>query len=349
MGQLRTSAWLLGALLFAGCGGKTGSAITPHDRDAALGSDRSAVATCSALDARAVAFAQAKKSAGTGSGALVADNAYVYWATLNEGIVRVSKATGEKTSLYPNVGATGLALDDEYLYWTIYDNQGTVQRGPKSGGSIQTLATGQPRATSIAVDSDNAYWIATGTFEKYLDGSIRKAPKAGGASVALASNISKLLTLGLGLDSQFVYWTHFTLADAGIVNQATLQRVPKTGGNIQTLFTGGNLAGLYVASNAVYVSAAPDANEPYPTSVWRVPKNGGAATPIANAGVFITQLVEDGGCLYIAGHSQLGRIPMSGGDPHMRKLNSGVWGLVADSQFVYWSDSDTKTLYRMAE
>jgi hypothetical protein len=99
-------------------------------------------------------------------------DAYVYWVdqaqragnSVGGAVKRVSIAgdAGAPEILAPNQGApSSIALDDQYVYWTDFDD-GTVQKVPRSGvgdgGAIYPLAKSQDTPNSIAVDSVNVYW-----------------------------------------------------------------------------------------------------------------------------------------------------------------------------------------------
>ncbi len=51
----------------------------------------------------------------------------------------------------------GIATDVDFVYWTTGD--GAVQRAPKSGGPVETLADQQESPGAIVVDSTYAYWV----------------------------------------------------------------------------------------------------------------------------------------------------------------------------------------------
>lgn len=71
---------------------------------------------------------------------------------------------GSNTITYSAVDGTrpsSVAVDGTHVYWT-NAFAGTVQRAPKAGGAVETLATGQGTLTHIAVNSAAVYWTTSG-------------------------------------------------------------------------------------------------------------------------------------------------------------------------------------------
>jgi hypothetical protein len=125
----------------------------------------------------------------------------------------------------PTVLASGqpdpvdLAVDATSVYWTTQPignpsagsvvkvpiaGGPTTTRVPKTGGTPQTIATGQRAANGIAADGTSIYWVTAGTFNQ--DGTVMKAPKAGGQAVTLAS--SQASPGAIAVDDHCVYWVN---------------------------------------------------------------------------------------------------------------------------------------------
>jgi hypothetical protein len=81
-------------------------------------------------------------------------------------------AGGTATSLAPGGDYGSLALDATTVYFTD-PNHGTLYKVSKNGGTLTTLATGQPGIHAVAVDAACVYWINGGTAAaNYADGSL---------------------------------------------------------------------------------------------------------------------------------------------------------------------------------
>src|SRR5437879_1467141 len=92
---------------------------------------------------------------------IVADSFYVYFNNASS-IWRVSKNGGSPQRLFSQgVIIAGLALDDQYVYYTISFccGNGYLARIPKSGGTSETILSGRNSPWGIAVDDDYAYFI----------------------------------------------------------------------------------------------------------------------------------------------------------------------------------------------
>ena len=86
----------------------------------------------------------------------------------------------------------GLAVDANYVYFTVLgdESDGTVDRVPKGGGEVETLASGQIRPWGITLDDARVYWIDQGHDQPGApgnDGSILALDKDAGTLAVLAS------------------------------------------------------------------------------------------------------------------------------------------------------------------
>jgi hypothetical protein len=105
-----------------------------------------------------------------------------------------------------------IALDQDKVYWAVSAAPCSVLSVPKAGGTPTTLGGGD-WCNAVATDADSVYWIAATT--------VRRAPKAGGTVVDLASFQSS--PLGIAVDGENVYWP--TRENMG---PGTLEKVAKT-------------------------------------------------------------------------------------------------------------------------
>jgi len=146
-------------------------------------------------------------SGGNGPQGVAVDGTHVYWTTFYSSTVEEALLTGGT----PTVLATGqswpegIALYGTSVYWT---TNGTVMALDLAGGSPMTLATAQNNPSAggvntdigIAVDARFVYWA------DYGDGFVMTVPRAGGASIRLASGGNPL---GIAIDDTYVYWTDY--------------------------------------------------------------------------------------------------------------------------------------------
>jgi hypothetical protein len=160
-----------------------------------------------------------------------------------------------------------LVADASHLYWIDTETE-RLQRMAKTGGAIQTLATGAQAMTpwAIAVDASHVYWLDTG------EGAVRRTPRGGGATVTLATGQGDLL--GLAVDTSYVYFSGSTAAGGRV------RRVAKWGGAAQTIATASFPSALATDGFFVYVADAhvlAGSNR-----ILRVPRGGGVVTVLSS-------------------------------------------------------------------
>ena len=54
-----------------------------------------------------------------------------------------------------------MTVHGAYVYWN--DNDGNVRRVPKTGGTVQIVASGQDKPRLMASDATSIYWANQGT------------------------------------------------------------------------------------------------------------------------------------------------------------------------------------------
>jgi hypothetical protein len=79
------------------------------------------------------------------------DAACVEGGSCTNGWCIVTLASGQKS---PNT----VAVDSTRIYWTNYNDAGSVVSAPLAGGAPLTLATDQSGAFAIAVGASDVYW-----------------------------------------------------------------------------------------------------------------------------------------------------------------------------------------------
>jgi hypothetical protein len=135
----------------------------------------------------------------------------------------------------------GLALDDSYLYFSVYEASGGVQRVSLAGGSPEPVVTGETNVHDIAVDDVNVYYCLNDT----SSGHLAAVPKAGGTRVPLASGLYNAGVGRVTSDGAFAYF---------ITGFNAVLRVRTTGGTATMIAAGpfnSNATDLAVAGTDV--------------------------------------------------------------------------------------------------
>ncbi|GAB4190131.1 MAG: hypothetical protein OHK0022_02720 [Roseiflexaceae bacterium] len=188
---------------------------------------------------------------------IAADTSGLYWTSA--GAVRRLPPGGEPAILAGGQSSPGaLAIDEESVYWMNQD--GTVNRVSKSGGSSTPLASGQDGlAITLAVDGSDLFWVSRGV--------VTRVPKNGGATVALAQ-LDARLTWRLALDGNNIYLAGYPEPNSG-ATEGVLLRLPKAGGATEQLYKGPERPlAVAVAGGQVYWSTEAG-------MIYRSPTSGG--------------------------------------------------------------------------
>ncbi len=234
-------------------------------------------------------------------------------------------------------GAHCLALTADAIYFTSED-QNSVYVIPKIGalqGNATTVASAQPGAYGIALDSVNVYWTTAGTSANgNLDGTVATCPLAGTypCSPTVLAMGQTFPRAPMTVDSANVYWETFSTTSNGAVFS-----MPKTGSTpviLANVLSG--LQGIAVDSSYVYFSDL--------QTIYGVPLGGSAGPP--------TVLVPSAsGVQFISLENAWLYWPQtSDGDVH-RATNTGgsvtllgtsgisAYDAVSDASNVYWTDT----------
>jgi hypothetical protein len=119
------------------------------------------------------------------------DSENVYWTSPVEGLVaKAPLAGGAATILASNKGDqdSEIVVDATNAYFTDYA-AGTVTKVPLDGGASEIVASGE-QPTAIAIDSESVYWTNIGSGTTVPDGAIRKLSRYGGVPTTVASTAS---------------------------------------------------------------------------------------------------------------------------------------------------------------
>lgn len=105
----------------------------------------------------------------------------------------------------------GIAVDQNYVYWTALDSRGTVRRVSKDGSDAKILVQALFSPRSVAVDAKYVYFTVQG------DGLVERVPKGGGTLERLA--VDQDGPVGLALGAGKVFWANF---DGGTISSVSI-------------------------------------------------------------------------------------------------------------------------------
>lgn len=284
---------------------------------------------------------------------LAVDSQNVYWTncdTENGSVMAWSKSRGVSHPL-----ATGLPCpisiqqDSDSLYWLNRVwipglGEYTINRMPKAGGQPVELITYTHVNGSLAVDETYVYW-------RDYSGPVMRLPKTGGGAPEPAP------VPALVFDGPDAYW----LDEGG-----DLLRSAKDGSSVVTLVKDDDLdalagrepsnvyiTGIFPRTSELYFTVFVDN---YPgflsctdqhTVLMRMPKGGGAYTPVISAaGGGLETLVAEPSA-YFSGYCTHGLIKVDLGSQAEEALGDMASALAQDSTFVYWADSGSGWIKRI--
>jgi len=269
----------------------------------------------------------------------------------------------------------GLGVDATHIYWTNDVPSGTLNRRAVGGGPIEVLASNLPHPANLVLDETHVYWTNYGTLPDLLDGSVGMIDKAGGPVTVLASALTA--PWAITRDAGFVYW----LASGNLgCGDGAIGRVPLGGGAPVTLLSG-SLCGADLATDGAElffftgdgtVARAPvaggaitDLSEPleepcglgwmdqdvyyadcaygFGGTVFKQPKLGGAAVPVADLEAMAVRFGASDGALYWTEWSdyRAGRILRTKGsvtEVFVDGTPEAPYNLAFDATSVYWAE-----------
>jgi hypothetical protein len=233
-------------------------------------------------------------------GALTLGNGTLYWSGGGSVLsCPVTGCSGGFATLVSGVGATGVAVDAQRVYWTIYDT-GEIASAPVDGSSPPvTMATGQVGPSSSVADATELYWAT------YAGTVVGCAPTGcpSGPTVLWSGVDTQSLTIGLAQDALRLYWTNGNPIGAGSV--FACDKADCRGTSVAIENAASSPLGIAVDDANVYWTelgdtyangqAVPDAG-----SVRKAPKHGGTVTTIADHQSFPSAIAVDGHAIYWA-------------------------------------------------
>lgn len=138
--------------------------------------------------------------ANKGNQGIAVDDDFVYFTTWDVGgAFRVKKTGGEVSQLGKSQYSSYCAVFGERVYWTAQSTPGAVYSALKTGGDQKTLKTAST-PYGIAADAEGLY------FAEYDAGTIWMLPATGAAPIALA--IGQFYPRDIAVDAVAVYWTN---------------------------------------------------------------------------------------------------------------------------------------------
>ena len=137
-------------------------------------------------------------------------DAFVYWSNnMTLGRSNLDGSGVNQSLLGIGLGAWGVAVDGQHIYWT--NTFGTIGRANLDGsGAEKSFITGANNPLGVAVDGQHIYWASGGDAiaRANLDGSGVDPTFITGASVPM----------GVAVDGQHIYWTNLE----GTIGRANL-------------------------------------------------------------------------------------------------------------------------------
>jgi hypothetical protein len=186
------------------------------------------------------------------------------------------------------------------------------------------VATGLTSPTSLAVDTNYAYWTdATG-------GVVMKADLGTGSASQVAAGQSA--AQGLVVDSTSVYWV--TCKNPGAIVKA-----PIFGGGMPSQLVGNlvNPCSLAIdGGNLYYASRGGGGTQPT-GSIVELPAAGGTSTPVVTSVAPDAIAVLNGVLCYAAGGSVITQQVGSSSHTTLANAQVGLTGLAVDTVFAYWA------------
>lgn len=219
-------------------------------------------------------------------------DAEIYWTNIGDGTVMGMTSDGKALRVLASGQGLpiAVAVDSESVYWTVMLNpesdipEGKVVKAPKGGGSVTVLADKQPIGMStgaLSINGSNLYlatargiarisvqggspvifqresadWVLVRGGELLLEtipeACFRLCPPGAGSSIIRmplqGGLVTTIVTLtssasGIGVDKDSIYW----------IQDGTISAVPRKGGSVERLHSGGDVARMAVDEDGVF-------------------------------------------------------------------------------------------------
>ncbi len=251
------------------------------------------------------------------------DATHLYWTENMPGAVGRSLPDGSSLEvLGTGLGSLrGLAVDATHVYFAFHDVNGSIQRVPRAGGTIETFAANEPWPLRVLADATHVYWSC------YQNaGRIRRAPKTGGPAETIAT---ETLTWGLALDATTAYFGTYR-------SNGSIFSVPKGGGATATLTTSMRpTSGVALFGGDVLFTRW----QGMTGDVLSVPVSGGTATVLAAGEGNPMSVAADASGTYWTnnGADQLRWLPAGGAPTTLASAVAGPKNLALTATSVYFT------------
>jgi hypothetical protein len=290
----------------------------------------------------------------------------------------------------------GLAVTGDAVYWTerwdspwadpqVDSAMGQIWKANLDGSNPHVIATGQHTPVGIAIDGSNVYWTSyglgsNGTVNKLdtttdtitplstnepglgtgllvVNGDLVWTSGLGTRVIRANSNAIETLAfdggVNLACDGTDVYLTQYS---TGPGNSGRVLSVPLAGGPVSVLAVDQAQA-WDVATDGTYVYWSDQAwGQPFPATINRVAKTGGAPTTIATGQVvpeseIMKVFAIDSTNAYYVDTGKLMTVPLSGGPATLMAWlpNGGCpeGKMAVQAGSVYWTDTCANAVYRV--
>ena len=145
-------------------------------------------------------------------GYLAANGSTIYFDEGGTGftrIMRVDSSNGSVTQVLLSPGAgKGFAIDDTYVYWTLYLNNGLLQRTPFGGSNTHAFRSSLAPITSPLLDGDDLDFVEGTATPDTCRSTILSVPKSPGgeAPTVVSPGTSGIDVMELVRDETHLYW-----------------------------------------------------------------------------------------------------------------------------------------------
>jgi hypothetical protein len=215
-----------------------------------------------------------------------------------------------------------------YVYWTNRGDStgqgGAVMKLPVAGGSAIPVASSQNKAFGLALNASNVYWSSASA-----GGTIQSLPLSGGSAAAVVGAANSPV---IAVNSTSLFFHDCPTENTWC---AAVRRMPLSGGASQSIGTG-TIQG-FLALNSAYLYWAT------PTTLYRVPLNGGTSTAIVSGQSNINGIAADESNLFFTNLTNGGNIQKANLDgTGAVELATGPGApnsLTADATTVYWTEN----------